>query len=187
MDFSNIENYLKNNLNKFRYDHTLRVVAMGETLGRKFNYDIDKIKISCYLHDAGKNISKSKILEIVKNEGYNLCEKEILNINIFHGVASMVIARDEFNIHDEEILNSIRYHVTGREDMTLLDKIVFLSDYFEIGRDYNIVHESRDAAINDLDLDKALLISFKSTIKYLLDKDKFIHEDTLRARNFLVK
>lgn len=188
MDFDKINTYLKENLNEFRYQHTLRVVEMGIFLANNHGYsDLNKVKLGCYFHDAGKNLSPERILEITKNEGYKLRNEEIENIHIYHGVASMVIARDKFNIHDLEVLNSIKNHVTGVEDMTLLDKIVFLADFFEVGRDYNRVHKSRDAAIKDLDLDKALILAYDSIISELIMKKSFIHEDTIRARNFILR
>lgn len=188
MDFDKINTYLRENLNEFRYQHTLRVVEMGIILANKHGYnDLNKVKLACYFHDAGKNLSPEKILKITKDEGYKLKDYEIENIHIYHGVASMVIARDEFNIYDLDVLNAIKNHVTGSENMTLLDKIVFLADFFEVGRDHNRVYKSRDAAIEDLDLDKALILAYDSIIGELILKKSFIHEDTLKARNFILR
>ena len=71
--------------------------------------------------------------------------------------------------------------------MTILDKIVFLADFFEMGRDFDRVHKSRDAAIIDLNLDEALILAYDSTINELVSKRRFIHENTLRARNFILR
>lgn len=188
MDFEKIDSYLKENLNEFRYQHTLRVVDMGIILANKHGYDdILKVKLACYFHDAGKNLSPNKILDMVSNEGYKLTCEEIENVHIYHGVASMIIARDKFNINDMEVLNAIKNHVTGVENMTILDKIVFLADFFEMGRDFDRVHKSRDAAIIDLNLDEALILAYDSTINELVSKRRFIHENTLRARNFILR
>lgn len=187
MDFDKINAYLKENLNEFRYQHTVRVVEMGIVLADNHSYnDLNKVKLGCYLHDVGKNLPPEKILEITKSEGYELRDDEIENIHIYHGVASMVIARDKFDIYDLEVLNAIKNHVTGSERMTLLDKIVFLADFFEVGRDYNRVHKSRDAALIDKDLDKALILAYDSIINELIMKKSFIHENTIRARNFIL-
>ena len=188
MDFEKIDSYLKENLNEFRYQHTLRVVDMGIILANKHGYDdILKVKLACYFHDAGKNLSPNKILDMVSNEGYKLTCEEIENVHIYHGVASMIIARDKFNINDMEVLNAIKNHVTGVEKMTILDKIVFLADFFEMGRDFDRVHKSRDAAIIDLNLDEALILAYDSTINELVSKRRFIHENTIRARNFILR
>lgn len=161
---------------------------MGIVLAEKFKYeDIDKVRLGCYFHDAGKNLVSNKIFEIVCSEGYKLSYDEERNIHIFHGVASMVIARDQFNIKDEEILNAIRNHVTGIENMSMLDKIVFLADFFEMGRDFNRVNKSRDAALIDLNINKSLILAYDSIISELLAKNLFIHENTLRARNYVLR
>lgn len=187
MDFLRIDSYLRENLNEFRYNHTLRVVEMGEVLCDKFSYKyVDKVRAACYLHDSGKNIGSKKILELTLKEGYILNDYEVNNIHIFHGVASMVIARDKFNIYDYEILDAIRFHVTGRENMTIIDKIVFLADFFELGRDYERVYKSRDAALEDGDLNKSLVLAYNSIINDLISENRFIHEDTIKARNFLL-
>ncbi len=187
-NFDYINEYLKNNLNDFRYKHTLRVVEMGILLCEKFSYEnILNVKLACYLHDAGKNLPNNKIKDIVLKEGYVLNEFEIDNIHVYHGVASMVIARDKFNITDEEVLNAIKYHVMGRENMTILEKIVFLADFFEFGRDANIVGESRDVALNELNLNKSMLIAYDSIIKELIFYKKYIHENTINARNYILK
>lgn len=188
MDFDLINSYLKKKLKEVRYQHTLRVVDMGIILAEKFKYEnINKVKLGCYLHDVGKNLGSNKIFEIVCNEGYKLSPDELKNINIFHGVASMVIARDEFNIRDEEVLNSIKNHVTGVENMSMLDKIVFLADFFEIGRDFNRVNESRNEALINFNINKSLFLAYNSIISELLSKNLFIHENTLKARNFVLR
>ncbi|BAK80903.1 bis(5'-nucleosyl)-tetraphosphatase (symmetrical) YqeK [Candidatus Arthromitus sp. SFB-rat-Yit] len=188
MDFLAIDRYLKKSLNNFRYEHTLRVVDMGMILCDKFFCcDREKIKAACYFHDAGKNLKEDVILEIILNEGYEPNEYELENIHIFHGFASMVIARDKFNVRDVEILNAIKNHVTGVENMSDIDKIVFLSDFFEMGRDFERVHKSRDAALIDLNLDKAMLLAYDSIISELLTRGRFIHENTIRARNFILR
>lgn len=188
MDFEKIKEYLRENLNNFRFNHILRVVDMGLILCDKFNYkDKTKVMLGCYLHDAGKNLSSSKLLEIALKEGYVLSEEEKENIHIYHGVASMTIARDYFNINDVEVLNSIKNHVTGCENMSMLDKIVFLADFFEVGRDYDRVYKSRETALNDLDINKSLLLALNSSLNELISTNRFIHENTLKARNYILR
>lgn len=187
-DFENLDFYLKENLNEFRYKHTLRVVEMGALLCEKFSYKNSfNVKLACYLHDAGKNFPSDEIKKIVLNEGYFLNDFQMKNIHVYHGVASMVIARDVFDVHDQEVLNAIKFHVMGRENMTFLDKIVFLADFFEFGRDFDRVNESREAALVELNINKSMLLAYDSIIKELIFYKKYIHEDTIKARNFILK
>ena len=188
MDFNKIEEYLKENLNEFRYNHTLRVVGMGLILAEKYNYiDVDKVKIACYLHDSGKNLSSEEILKITIDEGFILSDEDKENIHVYHGVASMVIARDVFNISDVEVLDAIKNHVMGSNNMTMLDKIVFLADFFEFGRKFEVVHKSRDAALIDLDLDKSMILAYDAIISDLINRRCIIHENTLKSRNFILR
>ncbi len=187
-DFENLDLYLRKNLNEFRYKHTLRVVEMGILLCEKFSYEnLFNVKLACYLHDAGKNLPGDEIKKIVLNEGYHLNDVQIRNIHVYHGIASMVIARDLFNICDGEVLDAIKFHVMGRENMTFLDKIVFLADFFEFGRDFDRVNESREAALVELNINKSMLLAYDSIIKELIFYKKYIHEDTIKSRNFILK
>ena len=71
MDFLAVDRYIKENLNNFRYEHTLRVVDMGMILCNKLSYcDEEKVKIACYFHDVGKNLPEDTILNMTLNEGY---------------------------------------------------------------------------------------------------------------------
>lgn len=188
MEFEIVKKYLRENLSEFRYNHTLRVVDMGVALAQKFSYeDVLKVKTACYFHDAGKELTSDEILKIVTDEGYVLDCDEVANVHIYHGVASMVIARDKFKISDSDVLKAIQSHVMGNENMSLLDKIVFLADFIEIGRDYNVVCKSRDAALVNLNLDEALICAYEAIISDLLSRGKFIHEQTLRARNAILR
>lgn len=82
------------------------------------------------------------------------------------------------------MLDAIRYHTSGRGQMTLLDKVVCLADYMEPGRDFPGVHNIREIA--EYSLEKALLAGFDGTIRFLLDKGKRIYPLTLAARNGLI-
>ena len=92
--------------------------------------------------------------------------------------------KTQFGIHDEEILDAIRYHTSGRDQMTLMDKIVCLADYMEPGRDFPGVDLIRELA--ERSLEKALVAGFDSTISFLLAKGKRIYPLTILTRNDLI-
>jgi len=89
-----------------------------------------------------------------------------------------------FGVTDLEVLDAIRYHTSGREGMTLMDKIVCLADYMEPGRDFPGVHKIRELAQHSVE--KALIAGFDSTISYLLEQGKRIYPLTVAARNDLL-
>ena len=87
-------------------------------------------------------------------------------------------------IHDEDILNSIKYHTTGRKDMSILEKIIFLSDYIEPLRAFNGIDEVR--RLSKVNLDVAVILCLENTIKYVISQKQLLHIDTIDARNYLL-
>ena len=90
------------------------------------------------------------------------------------------------NINDKDIINAIKYHTTGKEDMDIIEKIIYIADLIEEDRDFPGVEELRDLVYNK-ELDKALLISFNNTIKFVIENNQLIHNRTVDARNYLIK
>ena len=182
MKYNLILDYLKENLTKHRYEHTIRVVDMSIKIAEKYNYEnIDKVKIAAYLHDCAKNLSKDKMIDILNSESFNLTDDIIKNVQIFHGKVGAILAKRIFNIQDEEILLAIESHTFGRENMSVLDKIIFLGDAVEMGRDYGSVDEIRSATFESLDL--GLYKALNHSIKSLIKKDKYVYPQILTVRN----
>ena len=96
------------------------------------------------------------------------------------------MAKNEFSIQDEEIIEAIRYHTTGKENMNNLEKIVYMADLIEENRIYPGVEELRELAYNK-QMDKALLKSFDNTIKLVIERNQIIHPRTIEARNYILK
>lgn len=167
-----------------RYLHSVRVMEEAIKLARVFNGDIDKAAIAGLFHDCGKFEDEYELLK--KAYDFDIIQSDIHidNSALIHGILGSVIARQEFQIEDIDIINAIRYHTTGRPNMTLLEKIIYISDYIEPGRKFPGVDEIRKLAYKDIN--KALLKAMDRSINYLIDKGLYIHPDTLNARNYLV-
>ncbi|KOF56731.1 MULTISPECIES: bis(5'-nucleosyl)-tetraphosphatase (symmetrical) YqeK [Clostridium] len=176
--------YLKKNLKESRFKHSLSVRDTAVKLAEKYNCDVKKASIAGLAHDCAKNIEDKEIINICSEAGYILNEVELKNPSIAHGLAGSIIAKDKMGINDEEILNSIRFHTTGKKNMTLLEKIIYIADYVEPLRDFPGVDELRKA-VND-NLDEAMLLSFDQTIKYVIKREMLIHLDTVEARNYMI-
>ena len=113
------------------------------------------------------------------------CDKEKAYIaGIAHDCAKYL--KYEFGINDKDIINAIKYHTTGKEDMDIIEKIIYIADLIEEDRDFPGVEELRDLVYNK-ELDKALLISFNNTIKFVIENNQLIHNRTVDARNYLIK
>ena len=88
------------------------------------------------------------------------------------------------SIKDEEILSAIYYHTIGKENMSLLEKIIYIADFIEPQRNFPKLEWYREYAFKDLD--KALRLIIENTIYFLIDKGKPIHPNTIKARNYLI-
>ncbi len=179
-----IEKYLKKNLKPDRYAHSLRVSDAAIRLAKQYKVDEYKACIAGLAHDCGKNLSDKEIIRTLKEENVKISEIGINNPQIMHGYVSAIIAKNNFDIEDQDILNAVAYHTTGRKGMSLLEKIIYLADYIEFGRDFPGVDGLREQASKNLD--KALIMAFNSTINYVLKRGMLLHIDTVKARNELI-
>jgi predicted HD superfamily hydrolase involved in NAD metabolism len=167
-----------------RWRHTLGVVNTAAVLARRYGADPVKADLAAIVHDYAKFWPVDRMEKIIRENGL---PQELLNYDkeLWHAPVGAYAAERDFGIKDEEILDAVRYHTSGRENMTLLDKVVCLADYMEPGRNFPGVEQIRDLAEDHLD--RALLAAFDSTIQFLLSKGKRIFPLTVYARNSLIK
>ncbi len=179
-----IKRDLKKNITEYRYQHTLRVVEVCQGLARAYDVNLEKARLAAYLHDSAKFPSKEKIFNMANDLG--ILDKEIYfyNRELIHAPLGARLAMDKYDIVDEDILNSIKYHTTGRKNMSLLEKIIFMGDYIEPSRDFNGIEIIRKLAYKDLD--KSLLLALDTNLKFLLNRGKLIATDAIEARNYLM-
>jgi len=177
---SRIKEYIDKNLSEKRRIHTYGVRDTAVNLAKKYGCDVEKAEMAALLHDLYRGVAVSALNYHVKYLG--LDDKYMDNPNLAHGkIAAAMITRD-FDIRDEDIINAVSFHTTGRAGMSLLEKIIYIADAIEPGRSYPGVDEIRQAA--EKDLDRACLISFDRTIEYVLSDGKFLDKDTLDAKKY---
>ena len=153
--------------------HTLNVGYLSAHLADVFGCDKDKALIAGALHDCAKELPLERQLELAKiYSGDLFTEKKLL-----HSPAGAVFARDEFGIEDKEILDAICYHTTGRGDMTLLEKIVYLADKIEPSRNYTDLTPIRSAA--EKDLESAMRMTALAVKNKFVSQGRDIHPMTL--------
>lgn len=179
-----IKEDLKETISKNRYEHTLRVVKTCQELSKAYGADIGKVKVAALLHDSAKIDGSKDIVEMAKE--LNLLDDEIYFYNkaLIHGPLAAKMAKKKYNIEDEEILDAIKYHTTGRKTMGLVEKIVFMGDFIEPARKFDGIDEIR--RVSFIDLDRALLLALNSNLEFLLKEGKLISKDTIEARNYLM-
>jgi len=171
---------INEDLKPSRVIHTKNVVREAHRLAERYGADVKKAEIAALLHDIARNLSLEDMNAYVRDLG--LDSHYIDNKNLAHSkVGAFIISRD-FEITDEDILNAVSYHTTGRENMTLLEKIIFLADAIEPGRTYPGVEELRKLAYKNLD--KACAFSLRKTKKYVESRGDYLDPDTEKALEY---
>lgn len=176
---------LQSTLTPKRYSHSLGTAQYAKYLANLYGIDSEKAYIAGLLHDCAKCYPEDELRAIIKKH-LDVEESEILSAKTLHAPVSAYIAEKEYGITDEEILSSIRWHTIGKIDMTLFEKIIFISDKVETNtRDENYLEEARELLKTKDGLDKAILICYKETIKSLVNRDLKICTSTIDIYNRL--
>ena len=176
--------YLQMNLKESRLKHSLSVSETAVMLATIYGENIEKARVAGLVHDCVKNKTDEQLIKVAIDHKIELDEISMQNPSILHGLVGSIIAREIMEIRDGDILNAIRYHTTGRKNMSILEKIIYIADYIEPLRIFNGVEELRNLSV--VDLNAALIKSFDNTIKYVISQKQFLHIDTIDARNYLL-
>lgn len=191
-----IRSILPNHISGKRLLHTVSVEAEAEAIGKLFDLseaEIYKLRCAALLHDLTKEKKLDGQIELCERFGIPYTDEDVKSPKVFHAFTGAFLARELFpDLVDETVFNGIKYHTTGREDMTLFEKIIYLADYIEPQRTFEDCVRLRELfySAENFDithLDKVLLVSFDMTLRCLIEENAPMHSATVRARNFLVK
>ncbi|OJG92023.1 HD domain-containing protein [Enterococcus silesiacus] len=166
-----------------RFQHVLGVEEMAVALAAKYGVSEEKASIAALTHDYAKERPDEEFELIIKRDGY---DQDLLNYGnpIWHGLVGASMVQRELGIDDEEILEAIRLHTTGAAKMSLLDKIIYVADYIEPGRNFPGVKEARKLAL--VDLDEAVAYETKHTLLHLIEQEHKIYPKTIETYNYWV-
>ena len=173
---------IKNRLTAKRLYHSICVAEKAKHLAEKYGSDTEKAYTTGLVHDIMKNESVEKMLEMIENDGQLLTDSEKAITVTLHSIAGEIYLRKELGVNDEEVLSAVRWHTTGKEDMSLFEKIIYVADLVSDDREYPDVNEVRQLA--EENLDKTLLRGLSFTIEDNAKKYKLIHTDTVKAYNY---
>lgn len=185
MDYikNRITDYIENNLSEKRLLHTEGVRITALRLAEIYGEDVDKTEIAALSHDMCKCTDVAILNDYVYSFG--LDEKYIDNPNLAHSKIAAKIIEQDYNVDDEDIINAVSFHTTGRAGMSRLEKIIYLADAIEPNRDYPSVNLLREEACRNLD--DAMIMSLERTINYINSQGHFLDDDTLKARDYYIK
>lgn len=165
-DLKHLRKLIKRKQDARRFEHTLGVEFTAAALAMRYNESIYSARVAGILHDCAKCLSDEKRLSICDKHGITVTEIERRNPFLLHAKTGEYLAKKKYGIKDQDILNAVQFHTTGREAMSTLEKIIFVADYIEPGRR----QAPGLAAIRKLafmDLDAAVLQILEDTLDYL--------------------
>lgn len=185
MEIEMIKNELKHDLSEKRYVHSLGVADEARKLAEKYGEDPERAYIAGLVHDCAKEVPPEDMEGILKTRyGITVDSMSRLTPKILHGVLGACEAQRRFGIYDPEILAAVKYHTTGKGNMSMLEKIIYIADYIEPNRDFDGVEHLRHLAYKNID--EAIIKGIDDTILDLVERGLLLHPDTIHARNDLV-
>ena len=170
-------------LSDYRFYHSQCVAACAKKLAEAYGWDPAAAWIAGAGHDVLTEQPREQALEYFASHGITLSPLELACPKLWHAMAGAVYLRETYGL-PEEIITAVRYHTTGRSDMTLPEKILFTADFISDDRDYPGVEDMRERAKVSLEL--AMEEGLRFTIEDLAKDCRPIHPDTLNAYNQIV-
>ena len=174
---------LKEKLPKKRYEHTLGVAYTAASLAMCYGEDILKAELAGILHDVAKAKKSSELKDDMKGYIDPYTDGDYVALiadkapQILHAIYAPYLAKKDYKIEDKDILSAIRWHTTGKKDMTMLEKIVFVADYIEPNRK-KLPDLDRIRTLSFHDISEAVKVIAKSTIEYLGSQGMYIDQFT---------
>ena len=187
------------NMSEKRRIHTLAVEQMAMRIGAVYAPEkINILRAASLLHDITKELKMPDQLELCKKYGISVLENDKFAPKTFHAKTAAELIKDKYSEYaDDEVVSAVRWHTTGRAEMSVCEKIIYLADYIDESRKFDDCVKLREyfwgkdiGSLNDAEknehLRDTLIISYDMTIKNLLDENSPVAKDTFDARNELV-
>lgn len=166
-----------------RFYHCLSVSKEAVKLAKVYGQDEKKAEIAGLLHDVTKEMSTYEQLQIINRFGIIMTDVERLSVKLWHSITAPVYLEKVFGIKDKDILDAVRFHTTGRANMSTLEKIIFVADFISEDRkdQYSDVENLRGKAY--ISLEEAMISGISLTLSNLTSKKCLIASDTISAYN----
>lgn len=165
-----------------RYWHSISVALTAVNLADIYGADKDNTFVSGLLHDFSKCVPKEKFIDECEKYGVKLSEEDKMADGCLHGFLGAKVCKDLFNINDE-IYDAIYFHTCGRPNMTIMEKIIYMSDFIEpLRRFRDKVSDIRKLTYTDID--KAIIYASEMNLEFLRVHNKFIHSNTIKTLEY---
>ena len=169
-----------------RFEHTVGVMYTAAALAMRYGGDMEKAYLAGLLHDCAKHYTGEKKVELCEKYKLPITKAERDNPGLLHAKLGAYIAERKYKVDDKEILDSIIWHTTGRPNMTLMDKIVYIADYIEPNRNQAPkLDYFRRLAFEDID--ECLYQILEASLAYLETRNEVIDPMTEQTYIFYKK
>ena len=184
MKTADYKDFIREKMGDYRFVHSVNVADEAVALAKIYGCDEELAYTAGILHDVTKEFPKQEQLQIIADGGIILDSVQKNAPKLWHSISGSVYVRDFLGIKNNDIINAIRYHTTGRAGMSLLEKIIYIADFTSAERSYKDVDIMRE--LSRKTLEDAMLFSCKFTIGNLSSQELAIHPDQLDCYNELV-
>lgn len=185
-DFSVIQEQLKISLDTARYEHTIGVMYTAGCLAMAHESNMEQAMLAGLLHDCAKCMTHDERVKLCREHDVEITPSEMDNISLLHAKAGAILAKTAYHITDEAILHAIQVHTTGEPNMSMLDKIIYIADYIEPGRNQapnlkylrKLAYEDLDACVAQISYDTLCYLQTKNhTIDPTTEKTYYFYKE----------
>ena len=182
IEYDKLYNEVKQQLSEKRFNHSKAVVKRALEYAKIYNVDAETIKLVAIAHDIAKELSEEEIAKCIEKYGIKLDEIEKQNKDLLHAKLGAYICKNEFGF-TEDMANAVKYHTTGKANMSLLEKIIYLADATEETRTYI---PNTYAEIIKQDINKGIIEVCKFVINHIMESNKIIHPNSIQCYNYYI-
>lgn len=181
MIYKDYKKLVKSRVSEKRYIHCENVSKEAVKLAKLYGADPEKAEIAGILHDVTKETSTEEQLQIMEKNGIILSKLQMSSPKLWHSISGAAFIESELGITDEDILNAVRYHTSGRAGMSLLEKIIFVADFTSDERDYDGVQTMRKKSRKSLE--EAMHFGLSFTLGDLVKRERVIDPNAVDCYN----
>ena len=181
MTYEQCECEVRQRLSEKRFYHSQCVEEEAVRLAVLYGADPEKARLAGLLHDILKDTPAEEQLKILQGFGIMMNDTELANQKLWHAISGAAFLEFGLGIRDRELLSAVRCHTSGRKNMTLLEKVLFVADYISADRDYPGVEELRAVARESLE--EAIIEGVAFTVQELMSRREPVASASIDAYN----
>lgn len=185
MEYEEIENDVKSVLSEYRFTHSLGVAKKAVELAKIYGVQEETAKKVGIAHDIAKEMTDEEMIEYAKANNIRIDEIETVKPSLLHGKIGADIAAKKFGF-TQDMINAIKWHTTGRENMSMLEKIIYVADKTEENRKGTRFNLEKSRELSTQNIDETLIFLMNEFITYNVKNEWLIHPETIKARNDLL-